>query len=45
MTALSTGAVEPGRRADLLLVDGDPAVDTPATRRVAGVWVGGERVR
>lgn len=39
------GAVEPGRRADLLLVDGDPTADIRATRRITGVWVGGARVR
>ncbi|WP_226364531.1 amidohydrolase family protein [Pseudonocardia sp. ICBG162] len=39
------GVVEPGRRADLLLVDGDPTEDIGATRAIAGVWIAGERVR
>lgn len=39
------GAIERGRRADLLLVDGDPAGDITATRNIAGVWIAGERVR
>ncbi|WP_405010011.1 amidohydrolase family protein [Kitasatospora sp. NBC_01539] len=39
------GVIEPGRRADLLLVDGDPTTDITATRTIAGVWIAGERVR
>ncbi|MFG2595731.1 amidohydrolase family protein [Streptomyces sp. NPDC048462] len=39
------GVIEPGRRADLLLVDGDPTQDITATRNIAGVWIAGERVR
>lgn len=39
------GAIEPGRRADLLLVDGDPTTDIQATRRIKHVWAGGVRVR
>ncbi|MEU6292001.1 amidohydrolase family protein [Streptomyces sp. NPDC046988] len=35
------GAVRPGHRADLLLVDGDPLTDITATRAVRRVWVGG----
>ena len=38
------GTVAEGLRADLVLVDGDPTVDLAATRRVRGVWIGGERV-
>jgi imidazolonepropionase-like amidohydrolase len=37
------GAVTPGLRADLVLVDGDPTSDISATRRVQGVWCAGER--
>lgn len=32
------GRIAPGRRADLLLVEGDPTVDVLATRAIAGVW-------
>jgi len=39
------GTIEAGRRADLLLVDGDPTSDIDATRAVAGVWVAGDQVR
>lgn len=38
------GAVAVGRRADLLLVDGEPTVDITATRAVLGVWIGRERI-
>jgi imidazolonepropionase-like amidohydrolase len=38
------GVVLPGARADLVLVEGDPAVDIAATTRIAGVWQGGRRV-
>ena len=33
--------VEPGRRADLVLVDGDPLRDIAATRSLRRVWCGG----
>ncbi|WP_329236707.1 amidohydrolase family protein [Streptomyces sp. NBC_00111] len=39
------GVIEPGRRADLLLVDGDPTTDITATRDIVGVWIAGERIR
>lgn len=35
------GAVEPGLRADLVLIDGDPLADIRATRAVRRVWSGG----
>jgi imidazolonepropionase-like amidohydrolase len=35
------GVIAPGRRADLLLVKGDPTVDVLATRDIVGVWRGG----
>jgi len=39
------GVIEPGRRADLLLIDGDPVADISATANIAGVWIAGARVR
>ena len=39
------GAISPGLRADLLLIDGDPTADISATRNIRGVWIGGEQVR
>jgi len=39
------GVIAPGRRADLLLVDGDPTLEISATRNIRGVWIGGGRVK
>ncbi len=38
------GAIEPGRRADLVLLDGDPTADPDALTRVRHVLQGGRRV-
>ncbi|KAA9377655.1 amidohydrolase family protein [Microbispora cellulosiformans] len=38
------GEIAVGRRADLVLVDGDPAADITATERIRDVWVLGRRV-
>ncbi|HEY4018668.1 MAG TPA: amidohydrolase family protein [Pseudonocardiaceae bacterium] len=38
------GRVEPGLRADLLLVDGDPTVDITATRKIRAVWCAGRLI-
>lgn len=35
------GAVRPGLRADLVLVDGDPRADIRATRAISRVWCAG----
>lgn len=35
------GVVEPGHRADLVLIDGDPIADISATRQLARVWLAG----
>jgi imidazolonepropionase-like amidohydrolase len=35
------GEIEPGKRADLLLVDGDPLADIGATRSIRRIWCGG----
>jgi imidazolonepropionase-like amidohydrolase len=32
------GLIRPGMRADLVLVEGDPTQDIPATRNIAAVW-------
>lgn len=37
------GRVAPGLRADLVLIDGDPTTDITATRKIAGIWLGGQR--
>lgn len=39
------GVITPGRRADLLLIDGDPTQDISATRNIRGVWIAGRRVK
>ncbi len=39
------GAIEAGRRADLLLIDGDPTQDIVTTRAIRSVWVAGVQVR
>jgi imidazolonepropionase-like amidohydrolase len=39
------GTIAAGRRADLLLVTGDPTSDISATRNITGVWIAGDRVR
>ncbi len=39
------GGIEAGRRADLLLIDGDPTQDIAATRAIQSVWVAGVKVR
>jgi imidazolonepropionase-like amidohydrolase len=39
------GVIAPGRRADLVLIDGDPTLDISATRNIRGVWIGGLRVK
>jgi imidazolonepropionase-like amidohydrolase len=38
------GVVEPGRRADLVLIDGDPLQDITATRSIRRIWCGGVEV-
>jgi len=35
------GTITVGKRADLLLVQGDPLVDITATRAIVGIWKGG----
>ncbi|GAC1348213.1 MAG: amidohydrolase family protein [Ktedonobacteraceae bacterium] len=39
------GVIEAGRRADLLLIDGDPTQDIATTRAIRGIWVAGVKVR
>lgn len=39
------GIIEAGRRADLVLIDGDPTVDIKATRAIRNVWVAGVQVK
>lgn len=35
------GTIEAGKRADLVLLDGDPIIDIRTTRRIAGVVLNG----
>ncbi|WP_213619503.1 amidohydrolase family protein [Paenibacillus sp. J22TS3] len=39
------GVIEPGRRADLVLINGDPTKDIRATQNIEAVWIEGVRVR
>ncbi|MEA5367057.1 amidohydrolase family protein [Amycolatopsis sp., V23-08] len=39
------GAIQPGLRADLVLVDGDPLADIRATRAITRVWCAGTEVK
>ena len=41
---IDRGRIEAGRRADLLLVQGDPTKDIRATRDIVGVWIGGRKI-
>lgn len=41
---LDRGRIQTGRRADLLLIEGDPSKDIRATRNIVGVWVAGRRI-
>ncbi|GAA2974151.1 amidohydrolase family protein [Streptomyces enissocaesilis] len=36
------GAIEPGQRADLILIDGDPLTGIRATRNISRIWCGGQ---
>ena len=38
------GVIEPGRRADLVLIDSDPLHDITATRSIRRIWCGGIEV-
>jgi imidazolonepropionase-like amidohydrolase len=38
------GTIEPGKRADLVLIDGDPLADIRATRSISRIWCGGHEV-
>jgi len=38
------GRIAPGKRADLVLVNGDPTADIRATRDIATVWLGGQEI-
>lgn len=39
------GAVLPGRRADLVLVDGDPTHEITNTTAIRGVWIKASKIR
>ncbi len=44
MQTPGVGQIAPGRWADLLVLDADPLADIHNTRRIASVWVAGNRV-
>ena len=35
------GAIEPGLRADLILIEADPLADITGTRAISRIWCGG----
>jgi imidazolonepropionase-like amidohydrolase len=39
------GAIATGKRADLVLLDGDPTARIEATRRIAGIWKNGTQIK
>jgi imidazolonepropionase-like amidohydrolase len=39
------GSLEPGKLADVLVIDGDPTTDVSALSRVVAVWLGGQQIR
>ncbi|MCC0704192.1 amidohydrolase family protein [Clostridioides sp. ES-S-0049-02] len=39
------GVIKEGKRADLVMVEGDPIKDIVATRNIKGVWIKGNKVR
>jgi len=41
----AVGTVQPGRWADLVVLDADPREDIRNTREIHGVWIAGNRVR
>ena len=38
------GAIQPGKQADLLVLNADPLSDIKNTRQIHSVWVGGRRL-
>lgn len=38
------GLIEPGRRADLILINGDPLLDIRATTLIQKVWIKGKEI-
>ena len=41
---IDRGRIQAGRRADLLLIKGDPSKDIRATQDIVGVWIAGQKV-
>jgi len=44
MALTDVGTLEPGRRADFILLDADPLADIRNTRRIDSVWMSGRRL-
>jgi len=38
------GTIQPGKRADLLVLNGNPLTDIKNTRQIHSVWIGGRRL-
>jgi imidazolonepropionase-like amidohydrolase len=40
-----TGTLQPGKKADFLLLDADPQLDVRATQNISGVWKNGKQIQ
>ena len=44
MSLDALGTLEPGNRADFLVLDADPLADIRNTRRIDSIWIAGRRL-
>ncbi|MBW8686851.1 amidohydrolase family protein [Chitinophaga rhizophila] len=40
-----TGALQPGKKADFMLLDADPQLDVRATQSISGIWKNGKQIQ